>query len=157
MNARDIMPTPVHSVRAETPVLEIALIMTEQHISGVPVLGENGQLIGIVSQSDLMHRREIRDGAKTQVVASIVRGSRHNGSNLRQDARPPGARRNNPTGRVVSVNAAAPLAEVVAILDANKIKRVPVLHAGTLEGLITRSDLVKALSKLGPSANSTLC
>ena len=59
MKARDVMTTAVHSVRPETPVKEIARLMLEQHISGVPVLDATGQLVGVVSQSDLIHRHEI--------------------------------------------------------------------------------------------------
>ena len=58
------------------------------------------------------------------------------------------------TRQVVSVNASAELADVASVLDTNKVKRVPVLRAGMLEGLITRSDLVKALINAAQPPNS---
>jgi CBS-domain-containing membrane protein len=59
MKALDIMTKDVVSVRPETPVRDIAALMTEKRISGLPVLGADGTLLGIVSQSDLLHRWEI--------------------------------------------------------------------------------------------------
>src|SRR4029079_15872454 len=58
MRARDIMTTPVISVAPDTPVKEIAAVLFEKGISGVPVL-ESGRLLGMVSEGDLLHRYEI--------------------------------------------------------------------------------------------------
>src|SRR4051794_5927958 len=50
MNAKDIMTSPVLSVSPDTPVREIAALLFERRISGLPVL-ENGRLVGIVSEA----------------------------------------------------------------------------------------------------------
>jgi CBS domain-containing protein len=57
MEARDVMTTNVITVEPETRVQEIAKSLIENHISAVPVL-ENGRLVGIVSEGDLMRRSE---------------------------------------------------------------------------------------------------
>ena len=59
MKARDIMTTAVLSVRPETTIREVAALMTERHVSGVPVVNADNRLVGIVSQGDLLHRREL--------------------------------------------------------------------------------------------------
>ena len=152
MKARDIMTTAVHSVRPETPVSEIASLMTERHISGVPVLDEHGKLIGIVSQSDLIHRREIGTEPKRKWWLRVFGDP---DALAREYTKTHGLHaRDVMTRHIVSVNADADLAEVAAMLDTNKIKRVPVVRAGMLEGVITRSDLVRALSKAARKPNA---
>jgi len=58
MRAADIMSAPVVSVGPDTPVEEIAALLFEKRISAVPVL-EEGRLIGLVSEGDLLRRKEI--------------------------------------------------------------------------------------------------
>ena len=59
MKARDIMTRNVVTVTPDTPVRDIAALMAEKHISGVPVLTHDGIIIGIVSETDLLHRAEL--------------------------------------------------------------------------------------------------
>ena len=59
MNAGDIMVRDVVSVRPETPVREVASLMLERRISGVPVVDGERRVLGIVSEGDLIRRPEI--------------------------------------------------------------------------------------------------
>ena len=152
MKARDVMTTAVHSVRPETPVKEIARLMLEQHISGVPVLDGTGRLVGVVSQSDLIHRHEIGTEPRRKWWLRLFDDA---DVSAREYTKTHGLKaRDVMTRQVVSVNASAELADVASVLDTNKVKRVPVLRAGMLEGLITRSDLVKALINAAQPPNS---
>ena len=56
MQAKEIMTSPVFTVTPDTPVAQIARLLREQHISGVPVLNEAGQVVGIVTEIDLIKR-----------------------------------------------------------------------------------------------------
>ena len=58
MKARDIMTREVFTVRPETSIYDIAAVMVEKRISGLPVVTEDGKVIGILSESDLLHRTE---------------------------------------------------------------------------------------------------
>src|SRR5688572_32789651 len=58
VKAQDIMTRAVVTVSPYTPVPDIAAIMVEKHISGMPVVTDSGEIIGIVSESDLLHRVE---------------------------------------------------------------------------------------------------
>jgi len=64
MNARDVMTTPVITVTPETPVADVAALLLERRISGVPVV-EGGRLLGVVSEGDLMRRVEIGSEERT--------------------------------------------------------------------------------------------
>jgi CBS-domain-containing membrane protein len=59
MKAPDIMTSNVAAVKPETSVGDIADPMMEKHISGLPVVDDDGTIVGIVSESDLLHRAEV--------------------------------------------------------------------------------------------------
>src|SRR6516225_6587417 len=58
IRARDVMTSPVITVKATTTVKEVATIFLERRISAAPVLDDQGKLVGIVSEGDLLHRAE---------------------------------------------------------------------------------------------------
>jgi CBS domain-containing protein len=58
MKARDVMVSPVITIKQSCTVREVAKTFVEHQISGAPVVDDHGKLVGIVSESDLMHRSE---------------------------------------------------------------------------------------------------
>jgi CBS domain-containing protein len=146
MKAQDIMTRDVTTVRPDTSVRDIAGLMVEKHISGVPVLTEDGKIIGIVSQSDLMHRAEVGTERKHKWWFRIFADSN---ALAREYAKAHGLKAHDIMSRyVVSVRDDAELRDVADILDNHRIKRVPVVQEGRLVGIITRGDLVRALSQV---------
>jgi len=146
MKAQDIMTRDVTTVSPNTSVRDIAAVMVEKHISGVPVLTDNGQIIGMVSQSDLLHRAELGTERKYKWWFRSLADS----NALAQDyAKAHGRKAHDIMSRyVVSVRDDAELRDVADILDNYRIKRVPVVQEGRLVGIITRGDLVRALSQV---------
>jgi CBS domain-containing protein len=146
MKAQDIMTRDVATVSPDAPVRDIAALMMEKHISGVPVLTDNGKIIGIVSESDLLHRAEVGTERKHKWW---FRAFRDSDALAREFAKAHGFKAHDVMSRyVVSVRDDAELADVADILDSRRIKRVPVLREGRLVGIITRGDLVRALSQV---------
>lgn len=144
MKARDIMTTDIVVARPEATVYEIARLMTDRRISGVPIVGTDGDILGMVSESDLLHRAELGTEAKPKWWLKLFADP---DQMARAYAKSHGLRAVDVMSRpVVSINADQDLAEVAQVLDSSKIKRVPVLQDGALVGLITRADLVRALS-----------
>ena len=146
MKAQDIMTRDVTTVSPNTSVSDIAAVMVEKHISGVPVLTDNGQIIGMVSQSDLLHRAELGTERTYKWWFRTFADS----NALAQDyAKAHGRKAHDIMSRyVVSVRDDAELRDVADILDNYRIKRVPVVQEGRLVGIITRGDLVRALSQV---------
>ncbi|HWE18949.1 MAG TPA: CBS domain-containing protein [Hyphomicrobiaceae bacterium] len=148
MKAQDIMTRDVVAVSPYTSVPDIAAIMVENNISGVPVLTDSGEIVGVVSQSDLLHRVEI--GTEREDRRKWWLGNLADANALaREYAKAHGLKAQDVMSRyVISVREDAELRDVAGILDRHRIKRVPVLRVGRLVGIITRSDLVRALSEL---------
>ena len=146
MKAKDIMTRDVATVRSDTSVRDIAALMMEKHISGVPVLSDDGTIIGIVSQSDLLHRAEVGTERKHKWWFRLFADS---DAAAREYAKAHGLRARDIMSRyVISVHQDAELRDVADILDSHRIKRVPVLDEGRLVGIISRGDLVRALSQV---------
>jgi len=146
MKAHEIMTRDVMTVRSDTSVRDIAALMVEKHISGVPVLTDDGKLIGMVSQSDLLHRAEVGTDRKHKWWFRILADS---SALAREYTKAHGLRARDIMSRyVVFVRDDAELRDVADILDKRRIKRVPVVRGDRLVGLITRGDLVRALSQV---------
>lgn len=154
MLARDIMSSPVISVTPSRPVTEIAALLRDHRIGGMPVV-EDGALVGMVTESDLIHRHEIgtdqirdfrpwwrRLGQRHSPVLAYVKSHGRTARHVMAN-------------RVRVVEHTADLAHVATVLDFHRISRVPVVEGDRLVGIIARADLVKALathplSALGP-------
>jgi CBS domain-containing protein len=145
MQAKDIMSTPVITVGPQTPVHEVAALLVKQGISGVPVLDE-GRLVGIVSEADLMYRHEIgteRDPATDAWWVRLFGVDRSPSRYVRSHAT---KSEDIMTRKVVSVVESTPLTEIAALFMSRRVRRVPVVRAGTVVGIISRANLVRALA-----------
>ncbi|MDX2155275.1 MAG: CBS domain-containing protein [Hyphomicrobiaceae bacterium] len=144
MKASEIMTKTVVTVTPDTHVKEIAALMSKSRISGVPVVAADGSLIGILSESDLLHRAE----TGTEIKRKWWLGAFVDADSLaREYAKSHGLKAEDIMSRsVVTVSADAELGQVAELLERKKLKRVPVVSGGKLVGIITRGDLVRALA-----------
>lgn len=144
MKVQDVMTKDVVSVRPDAPIREVAALMAEKRISGVPVMMADGTVVGVVSQSDLLHRAELGTDRRSKwwlgFFADDRRLAKEFAQSHGQTARDVMAR------YVVTVSEDLELAEAAEMLDSHRIKRLPVLRDGKLVGMLTRSDLVRALA-----------
>ncbi len=145
MKAKDVMSSPVIGTRPESTVGEVAALLYERQISAVPVL-QDGRLVGIVSEADLLRRYEIgtEDARAGSWWSRLLASDRSIESYIRSHARRVA---DIMTREVVSVAPEASLAEVAALFEARRVKRVPVVEAGQVVGMVSRADLVRALAR----------
>jgi CBS domain-containing protein len=145
MRAKDVMTTRVVSVGLETPVEEIARLLLTHRISAVPVLDDTGALAGIVSEGDLIRRADTGTARHASWWRSLTADFE---DRAREYTRTYGTRAADVmTRHLVTVGLDTPLAEVARVLEERRIKRVPVVNsAGTLVGIVSRADLLRALA-----------
>lgn len=146
MRAMDVMTTDVISVDPDTTVQALATLLAERGISGAPVVDSSGRLIGIISEGDLLHRAEIGT-ARHHRERRRSWWLDHFASDLAREYVKSHGRtvKDIMTRDVVTVTEDTDLGEVAALLEAKRIKRVPVMHAGKIVGIISRANLVRAL------------
>jgi len=146
MRAADVMTTDVITVDPETTVQALATLLAERGISGAPVIDASGRLVGIISEGDLLHRAEIGT-ARRHRERRRSWWLDHFASDLARDYIKSHGRtvKDIMTRDVVTVTEDADLGDVAALLEAKRIKRVPVMREGKIVGIISRANIVRAL------------
>ena len=144
MQASDVMVRDVITVGPETEVDEAVKLLAENDISALPVIGEDGVLLGIVSEADLIRRAEIgTEKHRPWWLESMTAASTLAADFTKSHGKKVGEIM---TADVVSVSEDASLGEIAALFERKRIKRVPVLRGGQLVGIVSRSNLIQALA-----------
>ena len=146
MRAIDVMVTDVATVHPETDVAEAVKLLAEHDASALPVVDAENRLVGILSEADLIERVEIGTEKHRPWWLEAVTAA----STLARDfAKSHGKKVGEiMTSDVVSVAEDTPLSEIAALLERNRIKRVPVTRDGKLVGVVSQSNLVRALASV---------
>ena len=146
MRAHQIMTRQVKTVAAGDSIVDAANIMLQQHISGLPVLDEAGKLVGIVSQGDFIRRAEIGTQRKRGRWLKFLLGPGREASDFVHE-------QGRKVGEIMTlepytVTEDATLEDIVELMERNHIKRLPVVRADRLVGIVTRSNLLQAVAGL---------
>ena len=143
MQAVDVMHRDPVTVLPTDTVDHAARTMLEHRISGVSVVDQDGNLVGIVTEGDLLHRVE----NDTDRVRSPLRQMFTPAAQLRAEfAKSTGRQvKDVMTPTVVTVTESTLLAEIADLFDRHHIKRVPVMRDGKVVGIVSRADLLRAL------------
>ncbi len=142
----DIMSKDVITVTPETGLRELAEIFSEKHINGIPVVSEEGEVLGVVCASDLVDQnRPLHIPTVFFILDSVI--PLENPWRLHKDfkrltaskvediySRPP-----------VCVDPEQDVAEAAAIMSKRKYYTIPVVQEGKLVGVIGKSDIIKSL------------
>lgn len=145
MQVRQIMTTDVVFVRPSTPVHEIAQLLVNHRITGVPVVDEHERLVGIVTEHDLLAQHtKIHFPRYIQVLESVVvLGQAHFQEELRRTLATTAAELM--TREVVTVTPATDVIEVAAIMFDRRVNPVPVVEGRRVVGIVSRSDLIRLM------------
>ena len=132
MQARQIMTSPVVTVRSDTTVREAATLLLENRITAAPVLDAGGELIGIVSESDL-------------VVDRFGHDPRNQARPVQDE--PPGPRTVGEvmTTPVIALGPSADAADLAQAMLGSDVRSVPIVEGATVIGIVSRRDLLRTL------------
>ena len=141
VKAHDIMTRQVFSVKKDTPLKEVAELMAEKLVSGIPVIEEDGKVAGIVSEKDFL--ASMGSGDKTHFMAFVSECLQGKGCAafpvLLQKAE------DIMTSPAIIVREDATVVEISNIFFEKNINRVPVTdREGKLLGIVSRADIVRA-------------
>lgn len=137
-----LMTRNVLTVTPNTPLRNVARLMTEHRISGVPVV-EQGSVLGVVSESDIIAKERGPAAPPGWIRKWLARKPRQAEAE-RLGARTAGEAMTSPAITIESWRTASDAAGLM--LD-RRVHRVPVLEDGKLVGIVTRADLVSAFSR----------
>ena len=146
LNASDIMTTDVITVKKATNLKDLAGLLYRNHINGVPVVDDDGLLIGIICESDL-----IRKDKKLHIptVVAIFDWVLYLESPKKIEKE---IRRINATTvedlyikEVVTVDEKTPVDEIATIMEEKKVYTIPVMDGDSLVGIVGQADLIRTL------------
>lgn len=144
MKAADVMVTNVITVGPDAGVRDVAGLLLKNRISAVPVVGSKGELIGIVSEGDLLRRVEsgterhrswwLEYMMSNEMLAhEFVQSHASKVSDvMKRD--------------VITASPDTSLGDIASLLEKNGIKRVPIVKDGKIVGIVSRANLLQALA-----------
>jgi len=153
MKASDVMNRKVVTISGKASLEEAARLMVQNRISGLPVVNDQGMVMGMITEGDLLRRTEIGTAPHASWLATLLSTGHVAQAYVRSHALKVNELID---GDVISVTPDTSLAEVVAIMESRRVKRVPVIDDGDLVGIVARADLVGALMKLMPGSGEGL-
>jgi CBS domain-containing protein len=134
------------SVGTAASIVDAAIMMLENHVSGLPVVDEAGRLVGIVSQGDFIRRAEIGTQRKRGRWLNFLVGPGRAASDfLHEQGRKVGEIM---TWEPYTVTEGATLEDIVELMERSNVKRLPVMRGDKLVGIVTRSNLLQAVAGL---------
>jgi CBS domain-containing protein len=141
MKAGDVMTTGAATVRPDASLAEAARIMLEHCISGLPIVDAEGKLVGIVTERDFLRREDgerprwidiLLSKASAQITASELRNRRVEEVMSK-----------NPIG----IGVETPVDEIIELIERHRVKRLPVVANGNVVGIVSRANLLLALTR----------
>ena len=146
MNAADVMVTNVITVGLDACLQDVAHLLLTNRISAVPVVDNDGKVVGIVSEGDLMRRAEAGTGRRRSWWLSLLTGKEGLAAQYVKEHSRKVA--DVMTRDVITATPDTPLQDIANILEKNSIKRVPIIKDGKMVGLVSRANLLQALASL---------
>ncbi len=120
LKARDVMTRPVVSARENASARDVAMQLICGLYSGMPVTNQNGEVVGVISELDLL--KALQEGKElVRITAGDVM-----------------------TREAITVESDAPLEKVTEIMMDNNIIRVPITQDGKLTGVVARCDILRS-------------
>lgn len=137
IKARELMSSPVITVRNNSSLRAAETILKDKKITGLPVVNDNGEIVGIISEKHLLSIYDIR-GEEQDLTDLSFRLPYESRTWVEEIM----------TGEVVSVTEETSLREICRLMVDNHIHRLPVLRGKKVVGLISTLDLATYLLRL---------
>jgi CBS domain-containing protein len=142
MTVRDVMTHDVITVRPETPLKDVARLLVEYGISGVPVVSPDGRVLGVVSEADFLVKEQGGETARHRPLASLFGDSAATLARLEKVAAATAG--DAMTAPPITIEADRSIHEAADLMTRHAVNRLPVTDHRGLVGIVTRADLVRA-------------
>jgi len=143
MKAKDVMVRDVVTAAPEMSVARAIELLSENDVSALPVVDEDGAVVGVISEADLIPRAEGDPEWRPWWLEAVTPAT----TLAAEFAKIHGRRVDEVMStHVVSAEEETSIAEIAALLEKHRIKRVPIIHDGRLVGIVSRSNLIQAMA-----------
>jgi CBS domain-containing protein len=153
MKVSQVMTKHVISIQPEATIVQAIKLMLNNRLSGLPVIDRRGRLVGIITEGDFLHRREISTELKRNVWLDAFLGAEQSAHDY---VRAHGIKvAELMTRQPITVDEDTSLDRVVHLMERHRIKRLPVVRKGKVVGIISRANLMRALASIHRSTYKT--
>ena len=121
--ARDVMTSTVITAKGNMLITDIIKLLLRWHISGVPIVDDNGKLLGIITEHDVVNFA-LSGQAATTTASEVM------------------------TTNVVTYSPDTLVVEIINYFAAHRIRRVPVIENNKVIGIISRRDIVRYMDQM---------
>ncbi|MGD9526890.1 CBS domain-containing protein [Pseudonocardia sp.] len=128
MRVRDVMTSPVITVRPDTPVQAAAALLASHGFTAAPVVGPDRRMTGIITEADLVRGRVVPDGWTVEGLPEAAVGAVM-------------------TPQPVTAGPGDDLADLVAVMLDRGVRSVPVVEDGVLVGIVSRRDVLRCVAR----------
>lgn len=136
MRVNQLMTRNLATVSPDSSLKEAARIMIDRKVSGLPVVDDDGVLVGIVTEGDILHMESMRNPATT--ISGLLRRSVPTAETTGEAM----------TRKVISISPDSDHTEAARLMESAGVKRLPVIDvAGKLVGVLSRSDVLKVFAR----------
>jgi CBS domain-containing protein len=150
MKAADIMTLGAATIRPDASIAQAAQLMLQYRISGLPVVNAAGDLVGIVTEGDLLRRAESGTEQRRPRWLEFLLGP---GKLADEYVHTHSRRVEDVMSRdLITVSPETPVSDVVEQMERQGIKRLPVVREGKVVGIISRANLLRGLARLADEA-----
>lgn len=150
MRVAEIMTSPVIGIAPSASIAEAVQLMLRSHVSGLPVVDEDKKLVGVLTEGDFLRRSELGTTRKRPRWIEVLTAS---GKEADEYIHAHGRKVDEVMSPdPVTISPDASLAELVELMTARRIKRVPVVDGGRMVGIVARSDLMRAVLRTLPAS-----
>jgi CBS domain-containing protein len=142
MKVQEIMTTDVLTIGPEAPLKDVARILVEHRVSGIPVCDIERRVLGVVSEGDILYKSQPRDGRGGPLAWLLDSGSA-------SAAAKAAARTVDEamTAPAITISPLRSVDEAARLMTEHGVNRLPVVAGGELVGIVTRADLVRAFTR----------
>ncbi len=146
--AKDIMTREVVTVTAETPVRELAQILWEKRISGVPVVDDEGRVTSVVTENDLIDQnKKVHIPTVMTLLDSFI--YLESPEKAEKELRKMAGKtvKDICSEKLVTIDEDTPLEDIASIMADKRVHTLPVLAGTELVGVVGKSDIIKTLTR----------
>jgi CBS domain-containing protein len=146
LKAKDIMTKDVITVKPTTTIEELARIFIEKKISGAPVVDDNGDLMGIVTENDLISQnKRLHIPTVVRLFDAFIMLERS--SKIEKEIKKMAAATVDDicAKEVITVNEDTPVEDIATIMSEKKVHLIPVVKGKKIVGIIGKMDIIKGM------------